>query len=128
MENKKYTVLIVEDDLDLRQILKEKLNDEGFDVLEAENGKIGLETALAKHPDVILLDILMPAMDGIAVLNELRQDPWGKDACVIVLSNLNQAEKIQESIEKNTYGYLIKSDCRPDDIIALIRKKLDIVT
>ncbi len=127
MKNKKRTVLIVEDDTDLRQILKDKLTGEDFNVLEAENGKKGLEAALANHPDMILLDIIMPVMDGIAMLTELRKDAWGIKAGVIVLSNLSEAERIRESIEKNTYGYLVKSDCEPDDIVALIRKELDAI-
>lgn len=124
MANKKQTVLIVEDEVDLREILKLKLKGEGFGVLEAENGKVGLEMALSQHPDMILLDIIMPVMDGTEMLTELRKDSWGSKAGVIVLSNLTEAEKIRESIEKNTYGYLVKSDCEPDDIVALIRKEL----
>ena len=125
MANKKGKILIVEDEIDLRSLLKEKLESEGFDVLEAENGKIGLETALSKQPDIILLDIIMPIMDGLTMLKELRHNDWGKNAPVIMLSNLSKAEKISESMEKNIFGYLIKSDWGPDDIVALIRKKLD---
>lgn len=122
--SKKHTILVVEDDTDLREILREKLKMEGFEALEAENGKVGLDLALENHPDMILLDILMPVMDGLSMLKELRKDAWGATAGVFILSNLNEAEKVQEGVEGNTYGYLIKSDIQPDDIIALIRKKL----
>ena len=104
-KTKKNTVLIIEDELDLRGLLKTKLISEHFEVLEADNGKIGLDISLSSHPDIILLDIVMPVMDGLAMLKELRQDEWGKTAKVIVLSNLNEAEKVSESLEKNIYNY-----------------------
>jgi DNA-binding response OmpR family regulator len=126
--NKKNTVLIVEDETDLRELLKKKLTDENFEVLEAENGKVGLEVSLSKHPDVILLDIVMPVMDGLSMLEELRKNEWGLGAKVIVLSNLNEAEKVSESLEKNIYNYLIKSNWEPDDIVKLIKKSLGLKT
>lgn len=124
MKNKKNVILIIEDEAYLRKLLKEKLTKEGFEVLEAGDGKVGLETALNKHPDVILLDIIMPVMDGISMLKKLRQDAWGKNIAVIVLSNLNEVEKINESVEENAYGFLVKSDWEIDDIVTLIRKKI----
>jgi DNA-binding response OmpR family regulator len=124
MTDKKNVILIVEDEIDLRELLKNKLIEEGFDVLEAENGKIGLEMALDKHPDMILLDVLMPVMDGLSMLKELRQNDWGKSAPVVILSNFSEAEKITEGLEKNVYDYLVKSSWEPDTIIAMIKKKL----
>lgn len=126
MADKKNTVLIIEDEVDLRHLLKEKLESEDFSVLEAENGKVGLETALSAHPDVILLDIVMPAMDGLSMLRELRRDEWGKKVVVIILSNLNKVGKISEGMEENVYDYLVKSDWEPNDVVDLIRKKLGI--
>jgi len=124
MVNKKNTILVIEDEIDLRALLKDKLESEGFDVLEAENGKIGLEMSLNNHPDIILLDIVMPVMDGLSMLKELRQDEWGKNAPVIILSNLSEVEKISAGMEKNVYDYLVKADWEPDDVVDLIRKKL----
>jgi DNA-binding response OmpR family regulator len=126
--NKKNTVLIVEDETDLRGLLKKKLTDENFEVFEAENGKTGLEVSLSKHPDIILLDVIMPVMDGLSMLEELRKNEWGKSAKVIVLSNLNEAEKVSESLEKNIYNYLIKANWEPDDIVKLIKKSLGLIT
>lgn len=124
MAYKKNTVLVIEDETDLRGLLKEKLLREGFNVLEAENGKTGLETATSQHPDIILLDIIMPVMDGMTMLKELRKNEWGKYVPVIILSNLSEAEKITEGMEENAYGYLVKSDWEPDDVVNMIRKKL----
>lgn len=122
-ENKK-TILIVEDESDLRQPLKEKLEYDGYVALEAENGKIGLEMALSKHPDLILLDIIMPVMDGMTMLQALRKDAWGKNVPVVILTNLNEAEKIGTSVESGVYDYLVKADWELDDITTLIKKKL----
>ena len=124
MADKKSKVLIVEDEMGIRELLKLKLSNEGFNILEAENGKMGLEIALKEKPDLILLDIIMPIMDGISMLGELRNDEWGKKVPVIILSNLSDAEKINEGIEKSVYDYLVKSDWEPDNVVALIRKKL----
>lgn len=125
MTDKKNKILIIEDEIDLRHLLKSKLSSEGFDVIEAENGKTGLEAALSQKPDVILLDIIMPIMDGLSMLKELRQSEYGKSVPVIILSNLSEAEKISEGLEKNVYDYLVKSDWEPDDIVKLIRKKIE---
>jgi len=124
MADKKSVVLIVEDELDLRQLLQSKLVRENFDVLEAENGKVGLDTALSVHPDIILLDIVMPVMDGLSMLKELRKDAWGKDVPVIILSNLSEVEKISDGLENSVYDYLVKADWEPDNVVDLIRKKL----
>lgn len=124
MANKKNTILIIEDEIDLRQLLKKKLSNEGFNILEADNGEMGLQTALSQHPDIILLDIIMPIMDGLSMLKELRQNEWGKGVTVIILSNLSEAEKVDAGMQKNVYDYLVKSDWEPDDIVNLIKEKL----
>lgn len=124
MANKKHTILIIEDEIDLRQLLRKKLTDENFNILEADNGEMGFKMAISQHPDIILLDIVMPIMDGLAMLKELRQDEWGKNAMVIILSNLSEAEKVDAGLEKSVYDYLVKSDWEPDDIVNLIKQKL----
>jgi DNA-binding response OmpR family regulator len=125
MANKKYKILIVEDEIDLRQLIKKKLINEGFDILEADNGEVGLKVAIDQHPDIILLDIIMPIMDGLSMLKELRQNEWGKNVTVIILSNLSEAEKVDAGLEKSVYDYLVKSDWEPDNIVNLIKEKLD---
>lgn len=122
MENKK--ILIVEDEEPLRNALRDKLKSEGFQTLEAQNGEEGLQIALTQHPDLILLDVIMPVMDGITMLKKMRADEWGQTAQVVVLTNLNDNEKIAESMDAGSYGYLIKSDWKIADIVALVREKL----
>src|SRR3990167_10306088 len=93
--NKK--VLIVEDEAPLRNAVTDILTFEGFTVFQGKNGQEGLDIALKEHPDLILLDLMMPVMDGLTMLGKLRQDPdWGKDASVILLTNINDPQKIAQ--------------------------------
>lgn len=125
MENNK-TILVVEDEASLRDALLEKLSHEGFEVLHARNGEEGLSAALAKHPDLILLDIMMPKMDGLAALEKLRADAWGKSVRVIMLTNLSDNEKIAAAMKSQAFDYLVKSDVKIEEIIEKIKEKLEI--
>lgn len=123
MENKK-KILIVEDETSLRNALRDKLGLEGFIVLEAKNGEEGLDVALRDHPDLILLDIIMPKMDGLTMLKKLREDVWGKNTKVILLTNLSDNEKVSEALLQGSYDYLVKSDWKIGDVVAKIRARL----
>src|SRR3989338_11170214 len=109
-KKKKEAILIVEDEPTLLRVIAEKLTHEGFHALEAKNGKEGIALAVKKRPDVILLDIIMPVMDGMTMLAKLRKDAWGREAKVIILTNLSDNRKIADSMERGTYDYLIKAD------------------
>ncbi|OGH71913.1 MAG: hypothetical protein A3G00_00140 [Candidatus Magasanikbacteria bacterium RIFCSPLOWO2_12_FULL_43_12] len=124
MENKK-TILVVEDEISLLNALCDKLTRENFAVLEAKNGEEGLEVALREHPDLILLDIIMPVMDGITMLKKLREDAWGKNAKVIILTNLSDNEKVAEALEQKSQEYLVKSDWKIEDVVAKVRERLE---
>jgi DNA-binding response OmpR family regulator len=117
-------VLIVDDEKVLLELLVSKMKQNGFAAIGARDGDEGLQTALAERPDLILLDIVMPKMDGITVLKKLRQDKWGKNVPVIVLSNLNTAEAVEKSLENGVYDYLVKVDYSLDDLAAIVKKKL----
>lgn len=122
--NKK-TILIVEDELSLRSALSEKLSKEDFEILEANDGQEGLDIAFKEHPDLILLDIIMPIMDGIKMLSKLREDDWGKTVPVLILTNLSDEEKTSEAVEKGVSDYLIKSDYSLEDLMEKIKEKLN---
>jgi DNA-binding response OmpR family regulator len=117
-------ILIVEDEKQLLDALRDKLTREGFQIIETENGVDGLETALLKHPDLILLDIMMPKMDGMAVLKKLREDAWGKTAPVILLTNLSDIDHVSEALDDKVTDYLIKSDWDIDEVAKKIKEKL----
>jgi DNA-binding response OmpR family regulator len=118
-------ILIVEDEPALKEALARKIKESGFEVLEAGNGEIALEVALKEHPDLILLDVIMPKMDGMTMLKKLREDEWGKGAKIIMLTNLSNAEEIEESIKNGVHDYLIKTDWKINDIIAKMKERLE---
>ena len=125
MENNKI-ILIVEDEVSLRDALRDRLVHEGFTALEARNGEEGLAVAIHEHPDLILLDIIMPVMDGMTMLQKLRQDPWGKDARVIILTNVNELEKVSQAVGEKAFDYIIKSDEKLKDVVAMVRQRLGV--
>lgn len=120
------SVLIVEDEIALRTILKEKFYNEGFNVFEAQNGEEGLGVALIKHPDIILLDIVMPKMDGNTMLKKLREDSWGNTASVMILTNLDSLTNIAKTVENNAFEYFVKSDIKIEDLVSRVKEKLSI--
>lgn len=123
----KSTILIIEDDAPMLNALHDKLTREGFSVLEARNGEEGLEVALRERPDLILLDIVMPKMDGMTVLKKLRRESeWGKTARIIILTNLSSdnEQRNQDITETEPAFYLVKTDWTLEDIVAKIRERL----
>jgi len=121
--NKK--ILIVEDDKNFLWILKQSFISEGFAVVTAEDGEKGLESATSEKPDLILLDILMPKMDGIAVAKRLKE--IGNKAQIMFLTNLKDVQHISEAVDtvKET-DYIIKSDFHIDAIVAMVKTRLGI--
>ena len=119
-------VLVVEDDKPMRETLVEKFKAEGYMVVSAEDGAAGYTVATAEKPDIIVLDILMPHIDGIAMLKKLRQDPWGKDVPVVLLTNLAPStEEMNEAIATTDPAFfLIKSQLSPGDIVGKVRERL----
>jgi len=118
-------ILIVEDETPLRGALVSKFTRENFTVLEAKDGMEGLEVAKKDHPDLILLDIIMPKIDGLSMLHILREDEWGKSVPVILLTNLSDAEKVSQATKEGVYDYLVKSDWHIDDVVKKVREKLE---
>lgn len=118
------TILIVEDEQSLRNAQKLAFKNEGYEVLEAVNGKIGLEMALSRHPDVIVLDIIMPEMDGIGFLKNLREDDWGFDAKVVLFTNGDDAQTLPDSIRMGVHNYLIKSETSLQEIVKIVKGEL----
>jgi CheY-like chemotaxis protein len=111
-------VLIVDDNSDIRQIYQMKFQVEGFQTIVATNGKEALEMIQAKHPDVVLLDIQMPEMDGLQVLERLRSDEKLKSIPVVVLSNIDNNETFQRVSDlKAADYYLIKSLVDPQKVV-----------
>ena len=118
-------ILIVEDEAPLLKILSDRFKQEGFMVLEALDGESGLQLALKEIPDLILLDIIMPKMDGMELLRKLRSNPIGANIEVILLTNLGDSSKILEGKDLRVTDYLIKSNFKIDDVVKIVREKLN---
>src|SRR5450759_5223819 len=126
-ENKKTKILVVEDEVVISKVYAEELRDQGFVVLTAMNGRDGLEIALREKPDLILLDILMPIMDGLTMMEKLRESgPYGKAVPIILLTNLSaNEERIIQSLVKNEPAYyLVKSDWDLSGVVEKIKERL----
>lgn len=115
-------VLIVEDEPDIREAMSIALTESGFDVLQAANGLEGLKLAIAEEPDVILLDLIMPEMDGITTLQKLRAHPWGRNVKVLILTNMDDAKNIALTHEYNISDYVIKSHHSLKEIMSKVRE------
>lgn len=125
MSDKK-TILIVEDEELMIVPLTDKLVNQGFKVINASDGEEGVKKALEQHPDLIVMDIIMPKMDGMTAMKKIREDKsWGKDVPIIMLSNLSDPDKISEAANYNVFDFLVKTDWRLDDAVNFIKQKLE---
>jgi len=123
MEPKK-TILIVEDDKFLRELISRKHSGEGFDALEAVDGEEGIKKIKEEKPDLVLLDLILPGIDGFEVLARLREDPEISSIPVIILSNLGQREEVEKGLKLGAIDYLIKAHFTPGEIIEKIKNAL----
>lgn len=117
-------ILVVEDDSTLLEILRDNLIKEGYDVIEAKSGRSGLSKALSDHPDLILLDIILPDKDGLTILKALRDDEWGKKAKVVMLTNLSDNQSVAASLDLGAHNFLVKSDWKIQDVMNVIHDEL----
>ncbi len=124
IETKKEKILIVEDDKFLRDLITRKLQREGFNVVEAVDGEHGLKKIKEEKPDLILLDLILPGIDGFTVLAETKKDPGLALIPVIILSNLGQRDDIEKGLKLGAVDYLIKAHFTPGEIIEKVKKVL----
>jgi len=122
----KSTILIVEDEESQRKILSDYLNKRGFETIEARDGVEGLEAAISKHPDLILLDIRMPRMDGMTMMHKLREDSWGKKAAIVILTNYDTSDThLFQIILDEPAFYLVKSNSSLDAIFEKLQELIN---
>jgi CheY-like chemotaxis protein len=116
-------ILIVDDQADIREIYTITFEAEGFQVMTAMDGLDGISKAVEFRPDVILLDLMMPQMDGFEVLTAMRQNS-SMNVKIIVISNISQAADIERATKSGANGYLSKADNDPDQVVAEVKKHL----
>lgn len=117
-------ILLIEDEEALQKALSKSLEIENFTVISAYDGKTGLEAAQKEKPDLILLDLILPQIDGFEVLRELKKSPETKDIPVIILTNLEQSQSVEKTIEFGPLNYLVKANYNLDEIIVKIKELL----
>ncbi len=117
------TILIIEDSALLRSVASDALKEAGFHVIEASDGKEGLERAKRAHPALILLDLMMPVMDGVTMLKELRRDEWGKHVPVIILT-ATADDKISSWLDGEQLDFLLKDEWLIDEVVARVKSRL----
>lgn len=117
-------LLLVEDDPLLINMYQSKFSSEGFQVFTATDGEAGLTLAKSEKPDIIILDIMMPKLDGIEVLRRLRQDPNFQNIPVLMLSNLSEASKQREAMQLGAKEFLVKANLTPTQVVDKIKTHL----
>ena len=120
----KTKILLIEDEEMLANMYEVKFQNEGFEVVKALDGASGLEMSKSTNPDMVLLDVIMPKMDGFSVLKSMREDPATKDLPVMLLTNLGQDEDIEKGKELGVIGYLVKANVTPSEVVEAVKKEL----
>ena len=114
-------ILVIEDDKFLRELMAQKLIKEGFKISEAVDGEEGLKKIKEEKPGLVLLDLILPGIDGFEVLSRMKEDPEVSQTPVIILSNLGQREDVERGLKLGATDYLIKAHFTPGEIIEKIK-------
>lgn len=119
-------ILIIEDDRFLRKIYKNKLEAEGFEVIEAIEGEEGVHKVQSEEPNLVLLDLMLPRKDGFDVLADVKKDPKVKDIPVIILTVLGQESDIKRGLDLGATNYLVKGQTDLNQVVKVIKQTLGI--
>ncbi len=120
------TILIVEDDTILRDLISKKLRKENhYEIVEAIDGEEGLKKAKEKKPDIVLLDLILPGMDGFGVLEQIKKDTETAKIPVVILSNLGQKEEIEKGMKLGATDFLIKAHFTLSEIVKKVKAILE---
>jgi len=119
------TILFIEDESALQKAFGEILRQEGYQVVSALNGEIGLRLAKSKKPNLILLDLILPKINGFEVLKKLKEEEETKDIPVIVLTNLEGIGDIDKALEMGATTYLVKAQYSLEEVVEKIKKTLE---
>lgn len=121
MDSDKKCILLVEDDQNIRELYAMAFINAGFNIKMAENGKQGVEFALTEHPDLILLDIDLPLMNGHEVAKQIRLDSWGKEARIVFLTNHSDPQNVAHAVMQKPEDYIVKVNVPVKDVVNQVR-------
>lgn len=125
MSTKKVKVAIIEDDMAIVQMYRTKFENEGYEVATAPDGISGLQLIEEYEPDIILLDLMMPNMNGLDMLSKLRNQPGGRDAKVVVLTNMGDTETATKVYKMAADDYIVKAEMTPKQVSDRIKALLE---
>jgi len=125
MQTNKKRILLIEDDPFLAEIYVTKFEEVGFEVYVLENGVLGVEKIGEEKPDIVLLDIVMPRIDGFELLRLIKEDPEIKNVPVVILSNLGEQENVEKGLELGAEAYLVKAHFTPTEVVARVKQILE---
>lgn len=117
-------IAIIEDDPVISQMYRMKFESDGFEVEVAINGRLGVTLVEKMHPDIVLLDMQMPEMNGTEALKEIRSHEWGKNLTVLVLTNLGEEEAPKELKTLGIHSYIVKADLTPRQVVDRVKEVL----
>lgn len=118
-------ILLVDDDRLMTKMYEGKFEDDGFDIETASDGKVGLAKAKSFKPDLILLDIMMPKMDGLTALNKMKKDTGLKNIPIILLTNVGDDEDyVKQGLQAGAIAYLVKSAHDPKEVVSKVKDVL----
>jgi len=118
-------ILFIEDESSLQKTFSDILGPEGYEIISALDGEIGLRLAKTKNPDLILLDLILPKVHGFEVLKELKTDPKTKEIPVIVLTNLEEMGDVEKALELGATTYLVKAQYTLEEVVEKIKKIIE---
>jgi len=119
------TILFIEDESALQKTFGDLLREEGYEMISALDGEVGLRLAKEKKPDLILLDLILPRIHGFDVLKQLKEDPETKDIPIIVLTNLEGIGDVDKAIRLGAKTYLVKAQYTLEEVMEKIKKALE---
>lgn len=117
-------ILVVEDDKFLREMITRKLDREGYEVIDAVDGEKGEQKIKEEKPDMVLLDLILPGIDGFEVLERVKSDPATSEIPIIILSNLGQKSEVERGLKLGAVDFLIKAHFTPAEIVSKVRETL----
>jgi len=118
------SILVVEDDQFLRDLIVKKLEEEGLNIIQAVDGEEGLQFIKENKPALVLLDLILPGIDGFEVLKQVKSDPETKDIPIIILSNLGQKDDIERGLELGARDFMVKAHFTPEEIVKKAKEVL----
>ena len=124
MTGNRATVLIVDDEAMVRDLYRVALEHAGYQVIEAPDGQAGLEVVSTAKPDIVLLDVRMPKMNGIELLRKLKESDTAHEVPVVMLSNFDEPSLVRESLALGAHGYLVKVGTDPRELANVVEKVL----